>query len=84
MMNIVITTMSRYSNNTHECPFTVLEKMVMKDFVLSTDMMPKVVPVGDYRIDLEYLKDEAMTERYAFIQTYFNVRGLSLLDPKIG
>jgi len=83
-MDMVIGHISQYSNNTHPCPFNPPELFVAKDLILDGGYLPEVIPTGEYRIDLEWFKDEKKTVRYALIQVYFKARSLSLFDIKMG
>jgi Protein of unknown function (DUF1091) len=76
-MDILIGSLSRYSNNTHECPFIPPEVFCLKNYTMSTDLLPPIMPAGDYRLDIEYLKDQNVTTRYAMVQVFINVRGLN-------
>lgn len=82
MMAIIIQYMNRFSNNTHECPFTPPERFLLKDAVLDTDLFPKYLPIGEYRIDIEYKSSSNL--RYALVETYFATRSRSLVDLKMG
>lgn len=83
-MNLMIQSISRFSNNTHPCPFLPPEQFEVKDFVLSNDLMPPIMPTGEYRLDIEYLKDQNMTVRYCLIQVFVQFRGLTLVDLRMG
>lgn len=83
-MKILIDSISKYSNNTHPCPFLPPEIFVLKDFQFSLDILPPIVPSGDYRIDIEYLKDKNASVRYVLIQNFVSIRALTLVDSKMG
>ncbi|CAO1415393.1 unnamed protein product [Diamesa hyperborea] len=53
VLDLFLKYVSRFSNNTHECPFTPPEQFNMKDAVIETDLFPKFLPVGEYRMDSE-------------------------------
>lgn len=82
LMEIIINFLSRFSNNTHNCPFTPPEKFLLKDALMDTDFIPKLLPIGEYRIDVEYKTKKNV--RYALIQTFFETKSQSLLDFKSG
>lgn len=82
MMDIVIQYISRFSNNTHECPFTPPEQFNLKDGVLDTDLFPKFLPIGEYRLDIEYKSSKNVI--YGLVETYFETRSRSLVDLKMG
>lgn len=82
IMAMTIQYISRFSNNTHECPFTPPEKFILKDAILDTDLFPKIVPIGEYRIDIEYKSSNNL--RYALVETFIETRSRSLVDLKMG
>jgi len=84
VMEMMIGLISKYSNNTHPCPFNPPELFVAKDLILDGDYLPDVIPTGEYRLDMEWFKDEKQTIRYALIETYFTARSLSIFDIKMG
>lgn len=84
LMNMLIISISRYSNNTHPCPFLPPEEFILKDFIFSLDILPPIIPTAEYRIDIEYLMDESASVRYALIQNFVTLRALNLVDQKMG
>ena len=82
IMDIVIAFLSRFSNNTHACPFTPPEKFVLRNAVIDADIIPKFMPVGEYRIDMEYKSTKNV--RYALIEIFVETRSRSLVDLKMG
>lgn len=84
LLKFLIDAISKYTNNTHPCPFKPPEVLMLKNFVIDDEMFPPIMPKGDYRVDVEYFKDKSKTVRYAKSQGFFNVRGLTLVDLEMG
>jgi len=75
---------NRYSNSTHQCPFSPPETIAVKNFTLDDGFLPEMIPLGDYRIDFELFKDEKKSDRLFLVQIFFTTRALTLDDFKMG
>lgn len=47
-------------------------------------MLPPIMPEGDYRLDIEYGKDKNISVLYGLFEVYIHLRGLKLIDLKMG
>ena len=81
-MEMLIDVLKQFSNNTHLCPFTPPEKFVVRNLFLDPNLLPSFLPVGEYRVDLEFKSSKNV--RYAFISIFIETRALTLVDLKMG
>lgn len=72
---MVVEMIRRYSPTVHKCPYKPQEVFVLEDFLVSKDLLPISIPYGEYRLDLDYMADEQGRRKYAFIQSFFIVKG---------
>lgn len=84
IQSIVFSVIDKYTNATHNCPFIAPEMIIIKDLEIPTKGMPEILPVGDYRVNLEFYNDANETLRYALLQVFATVRALTLVDLRMG
>ena len=72
----LINLVNPYAFTLHTCPFKLSEHFILKDFYLKQKEIPLVFPVGEYRIDLEFLENENGKTKYLQVQIFFIVKSV--------
>jgi hypothetical protein len=57
---------------------------MLKNFVFTLDILPPIIPSGDYRIDIEWFMDQNASVRYVLVQNFVSIRALTLVDSNMG
>ena len=71
MNKLLMDMISPYAYTFHACPYKPMEHFSIKDFIVKQNSLPVVIPLGEYRLDLEFLRDEDERTRYILVQSFF-------------
>lgn len=56
----------------------------MENYEMSAELLPPLMPSGDYRLDIDYGMDKNLTVIYVQLKVYVNLRGLKIADFGMG